>query len=449
MPPKSKSKPKKTTKPEIKTSWDDLDDDTLQQSISQLITQHSQALEERIEIQTEHDAVRSYYNITRQQIDALEDDIKLKLYDIEQQQDDNLSECKVYSEKVRQLSYDYESKVRMADETKEGDILKHKEEYQEELVQGENMVLGAAEELRERQVVHVEEIRQQKLRLEGELRDLEKSLDADLKDLEKKRTLHEMQIEDDLDLKRQVDLRDMEEQMNLHIFELERRHEELYENTKSHYSKTSSENSDKIAKLQEECSKISEAISKYDERSKSLGDENNRLSRPLSELSSKVNLIKAQIKDKDKNRQSLLNVRSRMIVVQDKLEQQGEDNEKLQSQYNEMKDEYEKLKKELNIMSDLEMRIQSDANVNPLINESITKAIAQLQNFQTASGATQNIKDQRSPLAIKGDNVRNGTPDSEGSRQAMAMDSQRSFNKALWRLKSEMKSMSLDQRVKI
>ena len=60
-----------------------------------------------------------------------------------------------------------------------------------------------------------------------------------------------------------------------------------------------------------------------------------------------MNLIKTKIKDKDKNRQSLLNVRSRKIVAQDRLQKQKDTNAKLQKEYNEMKNECDTSIKEL------------------------------------------------------------------------------------------------------
>jgi hypothetical protein len=89
MPPKKKTKPKKTKNQTISTPWEDLDLPTLEQEISNLTNKRNKALQERIQIQTEHDAVRSYYNVTRQQIDSLDDEIKLQDYQVDKKKEDD------------------------------------------------------------------------------------------------------------------------------------------------------------------------------------------------------------------------------------------------------------------------------------------------------------------------------------------------------------------------
>jgi hypothetical protein len=288
MPPKKKTKPKKTKNQTISTPWEDLDLPTLEQEISNLTNKRNKALQERIQIQTEHDAVRSYYNVTRQQIDSLDDEIKLQDYQVDKKKEDDVEEKNIYQEKIQQLNYDFQGKVHLAEECKRGDVMMEKETYEKNIQHGEENISAAREELRERQVVYVEEIRQQKVRLEDDLCHVQKSLEKDLEELEKKCVLHEAKIEDELDLKRQVALRVMEEQQNFHIFELERRHEELCNNTHIQYSNTSSENASKISKLEEECEKASEEIKKSEHHSKTLQEENDRLSGPLKELTTKV-----------------------------------------------------------------------------------------------------------------------------------------------------------------
>ena len=289
MPPKKKSKAtKKQIKPQIKTKWDDLDVENLEQEIANLQSQHETSLKERIRVQTEHDAVRSYYNVTQQEIEALEDEMKLKHYEVEREKEDNLEEKQIYKEKIKQLDYNFERKLQMVEESKQDHLKKEEKEYEDQLISGEDNILGARDEVRERQVVYIEEIRQQKLRLRARLLDIDEKLECEMKELQNKCLSHHVDIEEELDLKRMVELRDMEEQLNFHIFEMERNHRELYDSTKTRYTNTSSDNSAKIKKLQDECQRTSDAIRKFEDRAKLLLDENDRLSRPLGELTSKV-----------------------------------------------------------------------------------------------------------------------------------------------------------------
>lgn len=139
-----------------------------------------------------------------------------------------------------------------------------------------------------------------------------------------------------------------------------------------------------------------------------------------------------------------MSIRSRRIVVQDRVKSQKETNDALQNQYDEMRNEHERLQNALKVMAPVpnlgEMN-QSGAQ-DKSVTTSISEAIAQLEAFQTALQST------RSQLSIRNVRSPSGTrreAEDQGSDQLkrMAMDSQRSFNTALWRLKSELKSATL------
>ena len=162
-----------------------------------------------------------------------------------------------------------------------------------------------------------------------------------------------------------------------------------------------------------------------------------------------VNVIKAKVKDKDKNRQSLLNVRSRTIVVQDRLQKQRDTNAKLQEQYNRMKDGNEILTKELNATDrDSAYKDQAKTNIES-IDSYISEATLTAKKFQEASGATNNSSNENDcyQREVKGDNESNVLNEADRAKKLteMAMDAQRSFNKAVWRLRSEVKSASMKQ----
>lgn len=286
--PKAKGKAKKATKAQIKTEWDDLDLSTLEQRVATINAQHTHALEERIRVQTEYEAVVSYRNVTKSEIDALEDDIRLKNYSTEQAGKENFEEFRIYEEKVKQLNYDFKRKVELNEARKDDDLQKEDKECQEHLKLTECKVLSTQEELRERQIVYTEQIKQQKGRFDEEVTTSEKKLSQDLQAFVDACAQQETTLNADLDLKRLVELRALTEQMNLHLSRLEQKHEELYVNTRTQYANTSDENCTKIGRLEEQTSNVLKEINILKDRSEVLQEENDRLSGPLSEMISEV-----------------------------------------------------------------------------------------------------------------------------------------------------------------
>lgn len=279
---------KKAPKAKVETQWDDLDSSALEQVLTTIQAQHNVCLQERIQIQTEHDAVVSYYNVTKNKTAALKDEIKLMNYSIEQSGKDFLEEHRVYDEKVKQLNYDFKRKVEITGAQKDAKLQIENDEFKEHLESTECKVFSTQEELRERQIVYTEQIRRQKVLFTQDVASTEMKLNQDLQTLINTCARQEKDIAADLDLKRAVELRDTTEQMNLHIFGLEQKHEELYVNTRTRYHNTSTENCANVEKLEKECAKVRREIDTFKDRSEVLEEENDRLSGPLEVLTSKV-----------------------------------------------------------------------------------------------------------------------------------------------------------------
>ncbi len=287
----AKKKGKKSSKKEkasASTPWDDIELDALEETVQRLTEEHSTALEERILAQNEHDTIRSYCNITKQRIQEIQTQLRLTNYDMEHAMQDHDSEMQVYNEKMEQLNYDFERKLQIAHDEKQTCIVKQHEAYHQHLIEQEDVMMAIREELKERQNVYIDEIKKEKIRLDDELKKLSHDLDDDLDKLQKKCRAYEAKITKDLDLKREVELRDLEEQANLHIFELERKHDELYQTTLMGYQKVDEENVTKITQLEGERDRTFERIQASIKKSHDLEKENDRVSQPLAELTSRV-----------------------------------------------------------------------------------------------------------------------------------------------------------------
>ena len=151
-----------------------------------------------------------------------------------------------------------------------------------------------------------------------------------------------------------------------------------------------------------------------------------------------INLIKIQIKDKDKNRQYLCNVKARKILVLDRIGQQEEVNLKLLNEYDEMKQEYDELDREiarLNSTVELEM----DPDKDKAVKTAIENAVSHLQAFKEAS---INDNNDDKDIFINGSKLAKDTEDGL-SLETSAMESQQAFSNAVWRLNSEHKSVEL------
>jgi len=151
-----------------------------------------------------------------------------------------------------------------------------------------------------------------------------------------------------------------------------------------------------------------------------------------------INLIKMQIKDKDKNRHYLCNVKARKTLVLDRIEQQEEDNLKLRNQYDEMKKEHEDLDKEVESLNST-VGLELDTGKNKTSDATIENAASRLRAFKEGDiDASNNEHDS----FINGSKIAKDSKDTP-SLETLAVESQRAFNDAAQRLASELKSVDL------
>ena len=145
-----------------------------------------------------------------------------------------------------------------------------------------------------------------------------------------------------------------------------------------------------------------------------------------------INMIKTEIKDKDKNRQYLLNIKSRKILVLDRIEQQEKENLKLRNQFDEMKGEHDILERELEQYNS-NVALDIAPGKDDVVQVEIKNAVSHLRAFQEANRISGDDTDGSKQHLLK-----------DGpSLEKLAMETQRAFNKAIWRLKSELKSAEL------
>lgn len=150
-------------------------------------------------------------------------------------------------------------------------------------------------------------------------------------------------------------------------------------------------------------------------------------------------MIKTEIKDKDKNRQYLLNIKSRKILVLDRIEQQERENSKLRNKFDEMKGEHDILEKEVEQHNSY-VALGMAPGKGDVVQVEIENAMSHLRAFQEANRVSGNDTDgSKQHFCIN----ESKDPKNAPSLEKLAMETQRAFNKAIWRLKSELKSAEL------
>ncbi|GFH43866.1 hypothetical protein CTEN210_00339 [Chaetoceros tenuissimus] len=431
--PKEKKK-KKPAKEKVTTPWDKLDLEALENEVQSLESKHNEAFEKRLKVETEYNAVLSYYNIALEKGDALDTDIKLKHYDFQDLEYEQKGEDRMYSDKVVQLKFDFDQKKKKNEEIRKEQAANEKNDLQKRLQETEAKVRNIQLDLKEQGIVFIEKVRTIKELNEKEQKEREATLNQDLEAWSRKCSNYEQELESELHLQQYAEFRHLTEEVNRHIHELKEKHKNLYDSTQLQYVNTSETNCSKIEKLRQELEKVERTIEFISTKMKNLDAENKRLSGPLLELTSTVSAIQTKIKSKSKNRQSINNIKARNIVVNDRIREQEIANASLQSNLDELMKEQKELQHELETLEN-ESNIEKYANI-ALLKGEIKDTKAKLLACETALGIEDIERCAKLEVNGRSKNIEaNSIP-----LESLLEVGQRAFNKASWRIMAEEKA---------
>ena len=136
-----------------------------------------------------------------------------------------------------------------------------------------------------------------------------------------------------MELRRKVHIHEIEERKNLHINDLMRNHEKAFGQMKSYYNDITNDNLKLIKSLKDEVAEMKKKAVANQKLMHDISQENMRLKEPLTVAVAEVAELRAQLKDRQKDRLSLRNSRARLQVLEQQLRDLVESHEALKLGY--------------------------------------------------------------------------------------------------------------------
>jgi len=145
--------------------------------------------------------------------------------------------------------------------------------------------------------------------------------DANGRKLEESKEKYEDQLKNlrkDLELKQKVEIHEIEERKNQHINDLMRNHDEAFSGLKNFYNDITSENLNLIRAQKAEITKIEELRAANIKKIAKLRQENADLQKPLDDATAERDELKDVLKQFEKDRMSLSNLRIKLVALREK-----------------------------------------------------------------------------------------------------------------------------------
>ncbi|KAL0586653.1 hypothetical protein ABG067_003641 [Albugo candida] len=296
------------------------------------------------------DTTESFYQLTREELRQNENQLLEKDREIQLMESNHNVQVRVYLQKVKHLEKEHENTLKkllhdgIGRSEDQADVNIHREKafrHNKQMRQ---------EELQEKESTQQEQVQMMKQTQEKNLDKIRQQFEAWNESVARRGKDQLLKLKEMLLLRRKVDIHEIEERKNTHINDLMRNHEKAFIQIRSYYNDITKDNLELISSLKNE---IQTMKVKAEENSKLMQDvalENKRLSEPLTIAIREVEHLRAELKDEQKDRLSLLNAKARLQQVKLRiadiqLRQNETKNEfgKLQSDRSELYDTFERM----------------------------------------------------------------------------------------------------------
>uniref|UniRef100_A0A7S1TPS5 Growth arrest-specific protein 8 domain-containing protein n=1 Tax=Phaeomonas parva TaxID=124430 RepID=A0A7S1TPS5_9STRA len=291
----------------------------LTEQLQILKQQLDKAMQERNYVQLERDTIQTFYDITRKEVGDLERKIMSKDREIENMEEHHRVEVRVYQQKVKHLEYEHENNIKEVEAERGGLLDEENEGFagREDDLQVEKANIRST--LVEAEISNNREIAQEKQKAAKNLTKMNEGFDERLTHLRGRCEARLEQLRADLQLRRKVDIHEIEERKNLHINELMQNHEIAFGQMKDYYNRITRDNLELIRDLKNEVSEMKSRAEQNQREMYLKAQENKGLKRPLELRLSRVRELQAQLKDRQKDNQSLRHARARSRKLQEEL----------------------------------------------------------------------------------------------------------------------------------
>ncbi|XP_034663471.1 dynein regulatory complex subunit 4 isoform X1 [Drosophila subobscura] len=321
MPPKGKKGKKGKKMPVLIDGVDTsaMTRDQLEAFAVRLKAEMDREREERNYFQLERDKIRTFWEITRQQLDETRYELQQKDKDIEATQDLSDIDKKHVMQQMKHLQFENHNKLGevRAEAMTQLKLAQEHHVLQETELQKDKRQLRRI--LRERMEVGEMQLRQMETHFNEKLLDQRLTFERERKDNE---MLHEekmMEQKSKLDLFYSTQMFEVEERKNQQIRNLQDHHDGAFNDMKNYYNDITLNNLALIGSMKEQLEQLRKQTERSDRIAADTALENKRLREPLEQANIQLTEYRRKLEFYDRDKQQLSRLKSRNTKLEKKV----------------------------------------------------------------------------------------------------------------------------------
>ncbi|XP_005186745.3 dynein regulatory complex subunit 4 [Musca domestica] len=321
MPPKPKKGKKGKAKPTLIDGVDtsNMSRDQLEAFALRLKTEMEREREERNFFQMERDKIRTFWEITRGQLEETTTELRQKDHEVEMTQQAADIDAKQIMQQMKHLQFENQNKISEV----RAEAMTQLKMAQEDHETQEMQLLSDLRELkrlrREDQEMHELQIQELKMKHIEEITELRTKFEKETKDLT---LLHEEKMHDlknEIELIYRMQMFEVEERKNLQIQKLIENHDMAFNDMKNYYNDITLNNLGLISSLKEQMETLRKQAERSDRLANDMANENRKLKEPLEQAQQELVVMKRKLEFYDRDKAQLSRLKTRNAQVEKQL----------------------------------------------------------------------------------------------------------------------------------
>ncbi|XP_017770078.1 PREDICTED: growth arrest-specific protein 8-like [Nicrophorus vespilloides] len=276
--------------------------------------------EERNFFQLERDKLRTFWEITRTELDEAKAKLRNKDRQIEESTEKNDEELRFYKQKVKHLQYEHQNNLTECKAEAMVSIKLARDDHAEQ----ERELLRDKRELkakgREQEMANQDHIKSLKMHFSEELYKAREEFETQTKEIELKYEKKFGQLRDELGIQHKMEMTEVEERKNTQISDLIRNHEKAFNEMKNYYNDITLNNLALISSLKDQMEVLKKQNERMGKQVADLTADNRRMAEPLKQALVDVTEYKRQLQNYEKDKLSLAHTKSKLQATKKELD---------------------------------------------------------------------------------------------------------------------------------
>ena len=321
MAKKTKKKSKEQKHSTVPTEWVGKSLEELKELVDQLQCDLKEARKSRNKAQTEFASIQSHYDVTRENIRELDMRVEKKDLEVENVEEDNENELKVYEQKSNFIKYCHNQKLKQTKEETDSRIKETIESHANQVERIKTSKTGLEVEKDDLEKRFLDDFSSTRTQRRDELSRVKGQLYTDVRLFEQQCETHQSLLKEELDTRRMSELHAIESRKDSHLKDIKSSHERACSEIRSYFDGVERQQSIDIEELRAQIRRLKKVAVENESESSKLKESNMIHGEDLQICSDNVSNLKTQTKDMEKDRTSLIAANARLSATRKAIRQ--------------------------------------------------------------------------------------------------------------------------------